>query len=143
MNAPIPPNVADSIKDDLRRNGLPHIVARRYGVSYREILSIKTEMNTTARREAIRVLTEDDDIPEHLRKYMLQVRIVGSPWEMDADLIRARAEYDAGLIELAIGRVRKASGRDLEVLYRFERKKRDMGLDGKGRFPYFAHSYEG
>jgi hypothetical protein len=134
-------SVRELIESDLRRTpGNLYVIARRYGVTKGVVAAIVEAMrdpNGMVVAKPITIKVDPEEIPARLRGHVLQIKAVNAPWVMNDELKYARHEYDNGLVELAIGRLRRQHG-DALVLYRFQRERPD-----DRRRPYFSSIYEG
>lgn len=133
-------SVRELIEADLKKNpNNQYVIARRYGVTKGVVQAILRDMeNPNARSIAqpVTVNVTPDEIPERLREFLIEVKPVCAEWSMSDALKKARQEYDDGLVELCVGRIRRAHG-DVLVLYRIPRVRPTQ------RRPYFSSIYEG
>ena len=129
------------IEDDIKKS--PHntfVIARRYGLSKSVVADIAAQMRGPVSPLVSRPMTikvDPEEIPERLRRYVVQVKAVNAPWVIDESLKTARREYDDGEVELMTGRLRRQHG-DALVLYKVPRVRPDAR-----RRPYFSAIYEG
>jgi hypothetical protein len=100
-------------------------IARKWGCSLTELRDLKAELQGKP-AEGER---------ESMQKYAIARTRAGCPWMKSDRILQAQKDYDAGLIEMATGRVNTEDGPFL-ILYAIPRKVPDTK-----RTPYFSRNF--
>lgn len=129
MNIPQP--VREMATEELRKGSPAGAVARRYSMTLDEVEEIKEEAGLTIRKDHPAPVTGFMDlIPRRLRRYFVCAKRVNEPWPRSDAEKKARADYDAGLVETTLGRLRLGGEEeDILVLYSIPRRRPDLNRD--------------
>lgn len=132
----IPPNVRVMIVEELRKPGsVDGAIARRYGIDLSQVKAIKEEEGLAVTRPSSEISNFISlNIPERLRPFVIAVKGLYQTWPKNERVQQAKENYNAGLSETAIGRIR-TDNPELDLLFMCEFPRK---VQAKRRHRYFA-----